>query len=64
MPQEDWIGLRALDEAGRLTFETCPGGHMHISLDWFHEHVTLKYLAPEGVRRQAQAQATLTVSRR
>ena len=26
--QEDWIGLRALDEAGKLAFGEAPGAHM------------------------------------
>ena len=55
---EDWIGLRALDEQGRLLFEDCPGGHMDFSLDWFSAHVINPYLmdesldAPEAQRRQ------------
>lgn len=32
--QEDWIGLRKLDEQGKLEFQEVPGGHMHFSLDW------------------------------
>ncbi|KAB8072641.1 palmitoyl-protein thioesterase precursor [Aspergillus leporis] len=29
--KEDWIGLRRLDEAGRLDFKTVPGRHMQLS---------------------------------
>lgn len=29
--QHDWIGLRTLDETGRVVLETCEGPHMHIS---------------------------------
>jgi palmitoyl-protein thioesterase len=29
--QEDWLGLRALDEQGRLDFETIPGPHMQLT---------------------------------
>ncbi|GAP92381.1 putative palmitoyl-protein thioesterase 1 [Rosellinia necatrix] len=29
--QEDWIGLRALDQRGGLTFKSIPGEHMQIS---------------------------------
>ncbi|KAI0371106.1 alpha/beta-hydrolase [Pilatotrama ljubarskyi] len=28
---EDWIGLRTLDESGRVVLETCEGEHMHLS---------------------------------
>jgi hypothetical protein len=30
---EDWIGLKALDEAGKLSFGWCEGEHMQFSLD-------------------------------
>lgn len=46
--REDWIGLRALDEGGRLHLEHCPGGHMHFSLAWFEQAVVLPYLAVRG----------------
>lgn len=32
--QGDWIGLKKLDQAGKLSFREIPGGHMHFSLDW------------------------------
>ena len=32
--QEDWIGLRTLNEAGKLVFDEIPGGHMHFNLEW------------------------------
>eukprot|EP00250_Pteridium_aquilinum_P031196 c43224_g1_i1 orf=95-991(+) len=28
--KEDWIGLRALDEAGKVSWLSLPGGHLHI----------------------------------
>jgi palmitoyl-protein thioesterase len=28
---EDWIGLKMLDEAGRVRFVSVPGGHLGIS---------------------------------
>jgi palmitoyl-protein thioesterase len=28
---EDWIGLRALDESGRVIFVSCDGEHMQLS---------------------------------
>jgi palmitoyl-protein thioesterase len=30
---EDWIGLRALDESGRLELVSCKGVHMHLSTE-------------------------------
>jgi palmitoyl-protein thioesterase len=30
---EDWIGLKSLDEAGKLSFGWCDGEHMQFSLD-------------------------------
>ncbi|EAW09913.1 palmitoyl-protein thioesterase family protein [Aspergillus clavatus NRRL 1] len=29
--KEDWLGLKALDEQGKLDFRTAPGGHMQLS---------------------------------
>ena len=37
--REDWVGLRALDAAGRVDFLTAPGPHMHITRAWFREEV-------------------------
>jgi palmitoyl-protein thioesterase len=41
---EDWLGLRALDAAGRLGLLEAPGGHMQFSLDWFAAHVVEPFL--------------------
>jgi palmitoyl-protein thioesterase len=41
---EDWLGLRALDQAGRLAMDAWPGGHMQFSLSWFEQQVVDKYL--------------------
>ncbi|KAL4448301.1 hypothetical protein ABPG75_005520 [Micractinium tetrahymenae] len=43
--QQDWIGLKALDEADRLTMLHTPGRHMRFSLDWFEQHVVRPWLA-------------------
>ena len=41
---EDKIGLRALDEAGKLAFLTIPGvDHMQIPEEWFIENVVVPY---------------------
>ena len=42
--QEDWIGLRQLDEAGRVSLEECPGRHMHVTCHWFGTHVIQAHL--------------------
>lgn len=40
----DWLGLKSLDEAGRLHQFSIPGGHMNMLFDWFKENVVLPYL--------------------
>jgi palmitoyl-protein thioesterase len=32
--KEDWIGLRKLDESGRIDFAACPGQHMQLDGCW------------------------------
>lgn len=29
--KDDWIGLRALDEAGKVSWLSLPGGHLHVT---------------------------------
>lgn len=43
--QEDWLGLRALDEQGKLDFETIPGPHMQLTEDVLTDVFT-EYFAP------------------
>ncbi|KAF2870718.1 Alpha/Beta hydrolase protein [Massariosphaeria phaeospora] len=43
--QQDWIGLKELDEKGGLVFETTSGGHMTFEDDVL-EHVFKTYFAP------------------
>lgn len=45
--KEDWLGLKELDEAGKLKFETIKGGHMALS-DEVLRTAFEKYLGPEG----------------
>jgi len=42
--QTDQIGLKTLDQTGRLKFDTAPGEHMQFSLEWFGAHVIEPYL--------------------
>ena len=44
MLQEDWIGLKQLDQEGKVKLEECPGQHMHVTLDWFESHVIMAHL--------------------
>ena len=37
--KENWIGLRTLDESGRLVLGSVPGAHMHFTLQWFLDNV-------------------------
>ena len=30
---EDWIGLRALDESGRVVLASCDSEHMHLPIE-------------------------------
>ena len=36
---EDWIGLKSLDEAGKLDFVECPGGHTQWTNKFFKKLV-------------------------
>lgn len=41
---QDRIGLRTLDQTGRLKFDTAPGEHMQFTMAWFQQHVISPYL--------------------
>ena len=41
---EDRIGLKALDEAGRLHFLAVEGNHLEFSRDWFIQEIVNVYL--------------------
>ncbi|RVD89752.1 uncharacterized protein DFL_000745 [Arthrobotrys flagrans] len=47
--QEDWIGLKRLDEAGKLKFLKTGGPHMHITDELLAEVYTKYLWQPEGV---------------
>lgn len=44
MYTEDWLGLRALDESGRLVLAESPGQHMWFTDTWLKENVLDEYL--------------------
>lgn len=46
---EDWIGLRTLDEAGRVKFVNVSGGHLGISHDDMKKHI-VPYLQSQNAR--------------
>ena len=42
--KSDWLGLRQLEEEGRLHFLEQAGDHMHWEWDWYVENVVIPYL--------------------
>lgn len=54
--EEDWIGLKTLDEAGRVKFVSVAGGHLGIS-----KGDMKKYIAPYLVGRSS-SEKTRSVS--
>lgn len=41
---EDWIGLKTLDEAGKVALLDIPGAdHLQFSKDWFTENIVNRY---------------------
>ena len=40
---EDRIGLKALDEAGKLIFMETEGDHLEFSTDWFVQNIVNVY---------------------
>jgi len=45
MYKEDWLGLRGLNEAGRLLMQDIAGGHMQFTADWFDQNIIQEYLS-------------------
>lgn len=41
---EDWIGLRTLDEAGKMKIYEIDGDHLQFDMKWFINEIILKYL--------------------
>jgi len=42
--QQDWIGLKTLDNAGKIHFGSVPGNHMQFTFEWFDSNVIQAYL--------------------
>ncbi|XP_018357055.1 PREDICTED: palmitoyl-protein thioesterase 1 isoform X2 [Trachymyrmex septentrionalis] len=42
--QKDWLGLRAMENAGKVYFISLPGDHLQFTADWFIENIIKKYL--------------------
>lgn len=42
--KEDWIGLKQLDESGRVKIYEVPGNHLQINMDWMASEIIAKYL--------------------
>ncbi|XP_053606824.1 palmitoyl-protein thioesterase 1-like isoform X2 [Plodia interpunctella] len=45
--KEDRIGLKKMDEAGKLVFLSTPGDHLRVSKKWFIENIVKVYLSPQ-----------------
>lgn len=41
---EDWLGLKTLDQQGKLHFREMEGDHMDFNWEWFTENVVLPFL--------------------
>jgi len=42
--QEDWIGLKQLDQSGKLVEYRVPGDHLQLNIEWFKSELIAKYL--------------------
>ncbi|PRW45157.1 Palmitoyl- thioesterase 1 [Chlorella sorokiniana] len=62
--QQDWIGLKELQESGRLELAHCPGRHMQFSLEWFARNVVRPYLAVPSPAAAAAAKEAATAAGR
>lgn len=48
---EDWIGLKTLDDAGKVKYISVPGNHIEISINDMKEHV-IPYLVDQSSTRK------------
>lgn len=56
---EDWIGLKTLDEAGRVKYINVSGGHLGISPRDMKKHVVPYLIDPTKNRKRKQVQPEL-----
>ncbi|KAL0131562.1 hypothetical protein PUN28_002833 [Cardiocondyla obscurior] len=42
--QQDWLGLRAMENAGKVQYLSLPGDHLQFTAEWFIENIIKKYL--------------------
>lgn len=42
--KQDWLGLRKLDEDGKLKMYTVPGRHMSLDMSWMANVIIAKYI--------------------
>ena len=42
--QEDWIGLKQLDQDGKLKFISVHGDHLQFNLEWFEKNIVEPFL--------------------
>ncbi|KAG0069887.1 hypothetical protein BGZ89_001901 [Linnemannia elongata] len=54
--KEDWLGLKAMDQAGKLEFEVMEGEHMQFSLEEFTDKITIPYLLGYQELQDAQSE--------
>ncbi|GAU99483.1 hypothetical protein RvY_10480-1 [Ramazzottius varieornatus] len=43
---EDWLGLKKMDEAGKLHFLAVDGDHLQFSKEWFLQSIVAPFLRP------------------
>ncbi|KAF9929370.1 hypothetical protein FBU30_001636 [Linnemannia zychae] len=53
--KQDWLGLKTMDLAGKLSFEVMEGEHMQFSLEEFAEKITIPYLLEIEDQNEADA---------
>lgn len=46
--EQDWIGLKTLNQQGRIVFKECPAMHMKFTLSYFRDEVLVPYLVPKS----------------
>ncbi|XP_011167607.1 palmitoyl-protein thioesterase 1 [Solenopsis invicta] len=42
--KQDWLGLRAMERAGKVNYLSLPGDHLQFTADWFIDNIIKKYL--------------------